>query len=249
MKISVVINTLNAEKHLDKVLKSLEGFDEIIICDMYSDDNTVAIAKQYNSKIIYHDKTGFVEPARNFAISQAKNPWVLLLDADEAINANLTSYLIKTATENPQIGCIAIPRKNYFMGRFMRSAYPDYVYRFFRKENISWPEHIHSIPIINGHIHKINSDHKELAIEHLANDTISDIQNKNNTYSTAEIPKRQHKKINSFKLVFSPFLWFFKYYFLKKGFLDGKEGFIFAVLKSQYKFLTLSKIIEYKKST
>lgn len=247
MNISVVINTLNAEKHLDEVLDSVKEFDEILLCDMHSEDATLAIAEKYNAKIIFHEKTGFVEPARNFAISQAKNEWVLLLDADETVNSDLKNYLQKIAAEKPEIACFAIPRKNYFLGRFMHSAYPDYVYRFFKKSKIHWPEYIHSIPNIDGEVFKINSKNRSLAIEHLANDTISHTQHKNNLYSTAEIPKRQHQKVGFFKLLTSPFFWFFKYYFVKQGFRDGKEGFIFACLKSQYKFLTLSKLIEYKK--
>mgnify|MGYP003438244586 FL=1 len=94
MKISAVINTYNAEKHLEKVLDSVKEFDEILICDMHSDDATLAIAEKYKAKIIFHEKTGFVEPARNFAISQAKNEWVLLLDADETVSTELKKVSI-----------------------------------------------------------------------------------------------------------------------------------------------------------
>ena len=248
MSISVVINTYNAEKHLRQVLESVKDFEEILICDMYSNDGTLAIANDYNAKIIFHDKINFVEPARNFAIQNAKFEWVLLLDADETISADLKRFIYDFKNNKDGKVCLAIPRKNYFLGRLMRAAYPDYVYRFFKKESMHWPEFIHSIPEIDGEIFKINSKNKWLAIEHLANDCISSIETKNNIYSTAEIPKRQHEKISFFKLILSPFFWFFKFYFLKQGFRDGKEGLIFAVLKSQYKFLTLSKLIEHKKN-
>ena len=89
MKISVVINTYNAEKHLDQVLQSVSGFDEIVICDMGSSDRTLEIAERYGSTVLMHPKLSFVEPARNFAIQSAKNDWVLLLDADEVINDKL----------------------------------------------------------------------------------------------------------------------------------------------------------------
>ena len=71
MKISVVINTYNAEKYLERVLEAVKGFDEILICDMYSTDNTIPIAQKYNCTIIYHENTGYVEPARNYAIQSA----------------------------------------------------------------------------------------------------------------------------------------------------------------------------------
>lgn len=243
MNISVVINTYNAEKHLVDVLESVKDLDEVVICDMYSEDQTLKIANDYGSRVIFHDKTGFVEPARNFAISQAKNDWVLLLDADETVSTELLTYLEKIVKEQPNITCVAIPRKNYFLGKFMHSAYPDYVHRFFKKDKVFWPEFIHSVPRVDGDVFKINPKNKSLAIEHLANDSIDTIERKNNAYSTAELPKRQHKKASVFKLVFSPFFWFFKFYILKKGFKDGKAGFIFAVLKARYKFLTLAKMM------
>ena len=52
MKISVIINTYNASKHLKQVLEAVKGFDEIVICDMESTDNTIEIAKTFNCKIV-----------------------------------------------------------------------------------------------------------------------------------------------------------------------------------------------------
>ena len=92
-RISVVINTYNAEKHLEKVLDSVKQFDEIVICDMYSTDKTLEIARKYNCRIVYYKKEPFVEPARNFAIQSASYEWVLLVDADEVISDELRQYL------------------------------------------------------------------------------------------------------------------------------------------------------------
>ncbi|QDP84657.1 glycosyltransferase family 2 protein [Chryseobacterium sp. SNU WT5] len=247
MGISVVINTYNAELHFEKVLQCVQDFDEILICDMGSDDRTIEIAHRYNCTILPHEKLNFVEPARNFAIQSAKNEWVLLLDADEIVSEDLKTFLYEYKDNVDGNVCLAIPRRNYFLGKFMRSAYPDYVYRFFRKDFISWPEFIHSKPEINGKTLKVNPKNLQFAIEHLANDSVSTILQKNNNYSTAEITKRLGNKVTISKLIFSPFFWFFKYYFIKKGFLDGKEGLIFAILKSQYKFATLAKLVEYKR--
>ena len=94
-KISVVINTFNAEKHLQKVLDSVSGFDEILICDMESTDSTLDIAKRYNCKIVIFPNKGYLsaEPARTFAIQSAANNWVLVVDADELITNSLRQYL------------------------------------------------------------------------------------------------------------------------------------------------------------
>ena len=103
MKISVIINTYNAEKHLATVLETAKDFDEVVICDMHSSDRTIAIAERYGCKIVYCERFPYVEPARNFAIAQAQYPWVLVIDADETIPAKLREYLYQI-TENPTIG-------------------------------------------------------------------------------------------------------------------------------------------------
>ena len=90
-KISVVINTYNAEQHLAKVLDAVKDFDEIVICDMESTDSTLDIARQYGCKIVTFEKKDYtiVEPARNFAIQSATYPWVLVVDADEIVTPEL----------------------------------------------------------------------------------------------------------------------------------------------------------------
>ena len=85
-KISVVINTYNAEQNLERVLESVQGFDEVLICDMESTDHTLEIARKKGCKVVTFPKADHksAEPARTFAIQAASNPWVLVVDADEA---------------------------------------------------------------------------------------------------------------------------------------------------------------------
>lgn len=246
-KISVVINTYNAEKHLETVLESVKDFDEIVICDMYSTDRTIEIAKKYNCKILYHENTGYAEPARNFAIHQASNDWVFVIDADETVPNDLKEFLYKI-TDNKEISGVYIPFKNYFIDKWIRAAYPDYKLRFFRKEGAFWPPEVHSTVKVQGKVIRIPKGQMHLASEHLANDSITTILQKNNTYSTAEVERKKQKKITWFLLLSSPLFWFVKFYFIKKGFLDGKRGFIFAALKSQYKFSCLAKVYEYQRN-
>ena len=94
-KISVVINTYNAERHLLQVINAAKGFDEIVVCDMESTDNTLAIAKSMGCRVVTFEKKDYniVEPARQFAIEQAAFPWVLVLDADEIVSEELRTYL------------------------------------------------------------------------------------------------------------------------------------------------------------
>jgi len=227
-KISVVINTWNAEQHLRKVLESVKGFDEVLVCDMESTDSTLDIAREYGCRVVTFPKEGhtIVEPAREFAIHEASHQWVLVIDADEVVT--------------PQL-------KAYFMGQFLHSAYPDYVLRFFQKEKTHWPAVIHCSPEIDGSVVRIPAKRKELALEHLANDSVSDIIRKSNTYSDYELPRRRHKNYGLWALFSRPTFRFVKSYIIKKGFLDGKPGLIHALLDGYYQFIIVSKLMEERK--
>ena len=248
-KISVVINTYNAQEHLSIVLDSVKGFDEILICDMESTDNTLKIANDYGCKIVTFKKGEhrIVEPARNFAIESAKYPWVLVVDADEIVPKTLKDYLYKLICEpNPPAG-LFIPRRNYYNGKFMHCNYPDKILRFFKKEGTFWPPKIHSTPQIDGIVAKIPDNKKELAFIHLANETISNRVNKNNTYTEYELERKMHRNFNGFSLIYRPFFKFFKGYILKKGYKDGVAGFIRSCDFGYYEFILIAKIIEHKK--
>src|ERR1035437_8709774 len=114
-KISLVINTLNEEVNIRECIESAKYLvDEIIVCDMYSHDKTVEIAKSLNAKVFFHDRTGFVEPARYFAISQATCEWVLVLDADERMTEKLGNKIKEIVTINHNDLILFGSLNNYF---------------------------------------------------------------------------------------------------------------------------------------
>lgn len=246
MKISVIINTYNAEKHLEQVLEAVKDFDEIIVCDMESTDSTIEIAQKYQTRIITFPKGEYniVEPARDFAIQHASCPWVLVVDADEIVTPDLKDYLYSKIKEPNCPSGMYIPRKNYFMGRFMHCHYPDHILRFFKKEGTVWPPIIHVSPIVQGTLYHIPPRKQELAFIHLANDSVSDIVRKTNQYTLNEIQKKKNKKYSILAFLYRPFFRFFKAYILKGGIRDGKAGFIKSCLEGYYQFIMLAKIIE-----
>lgn len=246
-KISVVINTYNAEKHLRRVLESVKDFDEIVICDMESTDSTLSIAKEYGCKIVTFEKGDCVsaEPARTFAIQSATNPWVLVVDADELVTPELHDYLYERIKETDCPQGLYIPRKNFFMGRFMVSSYPDYILRFFVREGTVWPPYVHTMPTVKGRTEKIHAKRKDLAFVHLANDTIKDRLAKTNLYTDNEVEKK-NGKYGVAALFYRPAFRFFKSYVLKRGFMSGIEGFINSSLDALYHFVIVAKILENK---
>ena len=244
--ISVVINTYNAERHLERVLQSVEGFDEVLICDMESTDSTLDIARRYGCRIVTFPKKDYVsaEPARTFAIQSASHPWVLVVDADELVPAVLRDYLYEQTKRTDAPAGIWIPRKNYFMGRMMHCHYPDYLLRFFVREGTVWPPYVHTFPEVQGRTEKIPAKRMDLAFVHLAKDGVADILRKTNLYTENELEKKRDKRYSIWAFFWRPFFRFFKAYVLKGGFRDGLPGFIRACLEGHYQFIMLSKKAE-----
>lgn len=246
LKISVVINTYNADKYLERVLKSVENYDEIVICDMYSKDETLAIANKYNCRIVMHEKADIVEPARAYAISQARNEWVLLIDADEVVQKNLIGYLDEAVAKQADLAGVYIPRKNYMFGRFVRASYPNHLLRFFKRDSIQWPKTIHAHPIIDGRTFKIAPKREDLAFIHLANESMSQTLIKTDRYTNLELERRMRKNYGYGALIFEPMFHFFKIYIIKGGIWGGIPGLVWAVQAGYYKYLTIAKVIEAK---
>lgn len=243
--ISIVINTYNAERHLAKVLDSVKDFDEVVICDMESTDSTLDIAHRYGCKVVTFPKEGhtIVEPARNFAIQSASYPWVLVVDADEIVPKALREYLYRQVSLPCPPDGIYIPRRNYFMGTFMHSLYPDYILRFFRKDKTVWPPIIHVQPEVAGNVIHAPK-HKGLAFEHLADDSLSDRLRKTDTYTDYECKKKAGKRYGALAFLLRPTHRFIKSYILKGGLRDGFPGFIYACLEATYQVVMMGKMRE-----
>ncbi|MCR5711263.1 MAG: glycosyltransferase family 2 protein [Prevotella sp.] len=244
-QISVVINTYNASKYLARVLETVKNFDEIVVCDMESTDNTVAIAREHGCKIVTFPKADHksAEPARTFAIQSAASDWVLVVDADELVSDALRTYLYDFIKEPGKVRGLYIPRKNYTMRVFMPSSYPDYQLRFFIKEGTVWPPYVHTFPTVQGDLSYIPKSRKDCAFEHLDDSTHATI-NRLNNYTDNEVEKRAGKKVTLLKLFVSPMVRFIKQYFIKGGVLYGIPGYVQAMREAQYKFTVLCKLYE-----
>jgi len=248
MTISAVIHTYNSEKYLEECLESVKQADEIIVCDMYSTDKTVEIAKKYGCRVIYHENVGFADPARNFAMGHVTSDWLLVVDSDEMIPQELWDYLRNhIKQENPAEG-LEIPRKNILVGRLLWSWYPNTIQRFWKKGCVSWPDNVHETPDTYGRIERIDPKRTELAIIHYNYDSIEGFISRLNKYTSLEIKKfrERGKKFSIAFLLTRPVLEFLKKYFLKQGYKDGIHGFIFAVLMAVYKFAAIAKLWEYE---
>ena len=233
--ISVVINTLNEEENLPRALASVKNLaDEFIVVDMHSTDKTVDIAKDFGAQVYSHEKTGYVEPARNFAIDKATKEWILILDADEEVSDSLALKL-KQIVKNPQADYYRLPRKNINFRRWIKNSrwWPDFNIRFFRKGTVSWSEIIHSVPMTTGKGLDLPAEEK-YAILHYNYTSISKYIERMNRYTDvqARVLLQKEYKFVWRDLIRKPLQEFLSRYFAGEGYKDGLHGLSLALLQA-----------------
>lgn len=246
-KISIVINTFNEEKNIARAIKSVDFANEILVCDMHSEDKTIEVAKKLGAKIVYHDKLDYVEPARNFAISSASNEWILILDPDEEIPEALSERLIEIVSKLKGIDYVQLPRKNLIFNKWMQASmwWPDYQVRFFKKGSVTWQDTIHSKPQTKGLKLQLPAEEK-WAIIHHNYQTISQFVERMNRYTTieAEQLRKEGYKFNFRDLFEKPLNEFVSRFFANKGYLDGLHGLSLSFLQAFSFLLVYLKIWE-----
>lgn len=252
VKISVVINTLNEEKNLSRAINSAKDFaDEIIVVDMESDDKTAEVAKSLGAKVFVHKKTGYVEPARNFAISKANNPWIFVLDADEEVSVKLAQKIDKIV-KNPKADYFRIPRKNMIFGHWMEHSrwWPDYNIRLFKKGTVSWNELIHSVPMTQGIGEDIEAK-EEYSIIHHNYDSIEQYLERMNRYTSqhALLKVKDGYQFSWKDLIIKPSNEFLSRYFFGEGYKDGLHGLALSLLQAFSELTVYLKIWQKEKFT
>ncbi len=240
--ISVVINTLNEGETLKRALESVKWADEILVCDMHSEDDTVEVAKKMGSKVIYHERLNFVEPARNFAISKAKNEWILIIDPDEEVPIDLAKRLKEMADKPIASNFVEIPRKNLIFGKWVKASmwWPDLNIRFFRKGTVSWEGvDIHRPPKTEGEGLKLENK-EELAIIHYHYSSISQFMGRLNRYTDVQAKElvKSGYKFNWSDIISKPLGEFLGRYFSNRGFEDGLHGLVLSLLQA-FSFLVM----------
>lgn len=246
--ISAVINTLNAEKTIERTLASVKPWvSEIIIVDMHSHDRTLEICARFTDKIFSCQKTGYVEPARNFAIAQAAGPYIFVIDADEEAPRRLMERLTAVARQHDVCDFARIPMRTNFLGHWMtnRAFWPDYHIRFFRKGKVTWQDQIHSFPATSGRELVLEAD-ENLAIRHFFCDHISDFLRRVDPYTDREAESllKHNPRLPWNGLLRAPVKEFCKRFFRFGAYRDGVCGLIYALLMAFYGFLSYAKAYE-----
>jgi (heptosyl)LPS beta-1,4-glucosyltransferase len=251
MSISAIVIAKDAEKIIEKTLKSVQFADEIILVDIKSKDDTVIKAKKLASRIYKFPKDSrFVEPVRNFALEKSNKDWILVLDADEEIPPTLAEELIKVS-QNPEKEAYYLPRKNIVFKKWMQHTawWPDYQLRFFKKGVITWSEEIHAQPLLNGKEVKrenvaILENKEDLAIIHHNYDSVKEYLERFNRYTDIEA---EQKKTENFSISATALFKTFKddlftRFFKREGYKDGAHGLYLSIAQGLYQMTTQMKI-------
>ncbi|HYA38388.1 MAG TPA: glycosyltransferase family 2 protein [Candidatus Methylomirabilis sp.] len=241
-RLSAVIITRNAAAQLVECLESVRFADEILIVDSGSQDATLDIARRHNARVVRQDWLGYGKQ-KQFAVAQAANDWVLCLDADERVSAPL-AHRIQEALRKPNCFAYDMPRCNRFMGRWLRhgEGYPDPNLRLFHRQHARWSDDpIHEHVVTTEKVGRLDGD-----LLHETETTLAEYLEKQNRYTTLQA-ERLHaagKRVGAARLVLSPFARFIKFYFLRRGFLDGVPGLVHIIMGCFNSFMKYAKLMQ-----
>jgi glycosyltransferase involved in cell wall biosynthesis len=234
----------NAQKTLENSLLSLQVFEEIIIYENNSTDETVEIIKKYpNVKLFQGDFLGF-GPTKNLAVSYATNEWILSLDSDEILSEEFIQNLIKVPLNKNSV--YTILRTNYYKTTPIKHCWGnDIIVRLFNKTKTRFTDKKVHEKIITD---KFKIEPLKGIIKHYPYTTISDFIVKLDKYSSIYAQENAGKKKSSPSKAFANGSFsFFKTYFLKQGFLDGYAGLVIAFSHMATNFYKYIKLYELNK--
>ncbi len=243
VKISVVIITLNEEKNIARCISSVEGVaDEVVVVDSYSSDRTEEICRSLGARFISHVFRGHIEQ-KNWAINQATYPWILSLDADEALSTELRDSII-AVKKDWQCDGYTFNRLTSYCGKWIRHTtwYPSKKLRLWDARKGTWGG-------VNPHDRfeledNCTTGHLKGDLLHYSYYSIDEHIDQINKFSSIQARAYQsiNKKSSILHILFHPFWRFMKDYVLRRGFLDGFYGFVVSFNSAHETFLKYAKL-------
>lgn len=246
-QISAIIVCYNEEDNIRTCLESVRWCDEIVVVDAHSTDRTLDIVREFTDRIFVRDWPGYWEQ-KQFALDQAKLEWVLNLDADESVSAELRAEIQhELADRAPGIDGFYIPRLVHYLGRWWYRGgwYPDYRLRLFRRSKGRWGGvNPHEKVLIEGRTRRLSGS--------LLHFTYADVSehlltvNRLTDISAIEALKRD--KVGKARWLFRPTWRFLRSLLIDRGILEGWPGFFVAATAAFYVFLKYVKALELRDS-
>ncbi len=230
-KLSVYIIAFNEADKIKDALKSVAWADEIVVADSYSTDDTAKIAEEYGARVVQIPFDGFGR-LRNDAIAACSHDWIFSLDSDERCTPGAKKEILSIINDSKSLDAYYVPRRNYFMGKWIRHAgfYPDYRQpQLFRKGTLTFkPDAVHERYDV---ISELPCGYFKAYIHQIPYKNLEEVIHKANRYSTLGAKKLAESDTppGMFKALTHGLWAAFTLYILKLGCLDGWPGFIIAL--------------------
>ncbi len=231
--ISVLIITLNEENQMRSLLADLDFADEIIVVDSFSTDKTEAICKSFEKVSFIQNTFENYSSQRNFAISQAKNDWILFLDADERLSPALKNEIITTVNTNKTHSAFLFYRTFMFKDKVLHFSgnQNDKIFRLFNKNNAAYTKDrlVHEKLKVNGKIGVLKNK-----LIHYSYSNFQEYKLKTIRYGKFKAQEKFLKRQKPFIILhfLHPTYNFLFNYIVRLGFLDGKKGLIICYLNA-----------------
>ncbi|NNL67610.1 MAG: glycosyltransferase family 2 protein [Myxococcales bacterium] len=242
--LSVCVIACNEEHNLRRCLDSVAFAEEVVVVvDTRSSDGTEAIAQELGARTLRHPYEGNVEQ-KNFALAEAKHDWVLSLDADEALDAELSAAVRRVVADDGPADGFELNRLTHHLGRWIRHGefYPDWQLRLFRRSRgrvVGVNPHGHVE--VTGAVARLAGDLQHFSYRDLA-DQVARIQDFSRVQALAMWDAGRRARV--FDLTVRPPFRFLRAYLLKQGFRDGMAGFMIAAATAFHVFLKYAKLWE-----
>ncbi len=241
--ISVFIITYNEEKIITKCLEKLDWCDEIVVVDSGSTDSTVTICENFGAKVVFNKFENFGKQ-KQFALNQTKNNWVLSLDADEVLSANLIQEIKDVVFENQTKHGFLVPRTHVFLHKVFKfgSENKKSILRLFNKNYGKFVENkVHEVIEVSGEIGVLKNE-----MLHYTVFTVSTAIQKQLKYSllSAEFLFEKGKKTSLAKVLLKFPFDFIRFYFIQRNFLNGYQGFVWSMLSAFGSFVKYATLYD-----
>ncbi len=246
--LSVIITTLNEADNIAAVMASVAGADEILVIDSFSEDDTPLIAEQNGATVLQRAYQGPADQ-KNWAIPKARNEWVLILDADERVSPPLWNEIQQVLSqEQIESDGYWIKRQNYFMGQKINYSgwQGDAVIRLIRRGVCRYDDkQVHEEIQMDG----LKIARLSQKMDHYTFKNATHFLEKMRRYGewSAKDHLEKTNSIGFLQLWGKPIFRFIKHFFLQRGFLDGRVGFIISVIMAWGVFLRYLYMLELKK--
>lgn len=261
--VSTIIFTLDEEIHLPSCLASLAWCDDIIVVDSFSRDKTGDIAAQAGARVFQHPFTGFGDQ-RNWALdnTEPRHPWTLILDADERVPPALVQEMTKILHQVPrEVAAFRVRRRFHMWGHWLRysSLYPSWVVRLVSVGRVRYVNRGHAeTQEVGGETRNLETD---LIDENLKG--IDEWFERQNRYSRRDaehelaleampiswrgflsgdpLVRRAAIKRMAIRLPARPLVYFLYSYLFCRGFMDGRDGLVFCMMRALYQGMVVAK--------